>query len=165
MCVSLKPTTSDDYDEYYRIRSSPGDIYWNGYNSKPDKESFYDLFLCRLGAAVFEKNEDRRNYLIQINEDVNVGFVQLIKREDGIDIGYTVVEQYQRHGYASKALAQGIELAKEFDNRIYVQIRDDNIASQKVALKCGMVKTDEYIVKEYPQVGKMKLRKYRLKNN
>lgn len=103
--------------------------------------------------------------MIQISDkdDVdNIGFVQLINRSDCIDIGFTVTEEYQGKGYATQALRLGIEIAKKMDHRIYVQIRDDNIASQCVAKKCGFVETDEYEKNEYPDVGIIKLRKHRL---
>lgn len=161
----LMPTTAEDYDDYYIIRCSHGDIYWNGYLSAPDKESFRKLFLEHLGDARFELPEDRRLYLIRIrmeNNDNSVGFLQLIKRKDGIDISYTVTEAYQKHGYATDALRLGIRLAKQFDDCIYVQIRDDNIASQHVARKCNFVRTEEYTEHEYPMAGRIKLRKYRL---
>lgn len=159
--VFLKPTTADDYNDYYRIRSSPADIYWNGYESAPNIEKFRELYLNRLGDTPLDKIEDRRLYLIQIQKEENVGFVQLIKREDGIDISYTVIEKYQGHGYASKALSLGVRIALELDDRVYVQIRDDNISSQRVALKCGFTKTEEYESHNYPKVGIVALRKYR----
>ena len=169
MEVILKPATEEDYEDYYRIRSCPGDIYWNGYEAKPDKEQFKLGYLKRLGDAPLEEPEDRRNFLVQIKDDgfkaVNIGFVQLIKREDGIDIGYTVIEEYQGHGYATKALKLGVEIAKEIDQSIYVQIRDDNVASQSVARKCGFVRTDEYTLHVYPSVGEVPLRKYRFTGN
>ena len=166
MKVILKPAAENDFEDYYMIRSCPGDIYWNGYEKKPDKEKFRIGFLKRLGNSRLEAAEDRRNYLIQLkngeNEAISIGFIQLIKREDGIDIGYTVIEDYQGHGYATKALKLGIELAKLNDQRVFVQIRDDNIASQSVARKCGFIRTDEYSIHEYPKAGIIKLRKYRL---
>ncbi len=168
MELYLKPTTADDYDAYYTIRCSPGDIYWNGYLSEPDKEGFRKLFLERLGDARFEQPEDRRLFLIQVRTetgDDSVGFLQLIKREDGVDIGYTVTEINQKRGYATEALKLGIQLARQFDDSIYVQIRDDNIASQHVALKCKFIRTEEYTEHEYPEVGKVKLRKYKLQGN
>lgn len=165
MSVLLIPTTADDYDAYYKIRCSPADIYWNGYKNKPEKDNFRELFLERLGNARFEEAEDRRLFLIRLEcgeKFEDIGFVQLIKRNDGVDIGYSVIEDYQRHGYATRALKLAIELAKCFDHNIYVQIRDDNIASQGVAKKCGFYYTNEYTECDYPVVGIMKLRKYRL---
>ena len=162
----LKPATENDYEDYYMVRSCPGDIYWNGYDGKPDKEKFKTGYLKRLGDTPLTMPEDRRNYLIQlINIDSKVstiGFIQLIRRVDGIDIGYTVMEEYQGHGYATRALLLGIEKAREFDDRIYVQIRDDNEASKRVAIKCGFMKSDDYIVKSYSRCGNVKLRKYYL---
>ena len=79
-----------------------------------------------------------------------------------MDIGYTVMENYQGHGYATKALLLGVELAKKEDQRIYVQIRDDNIASRGLAEKCGFVRTEEYTIHDYPKAGRIRLRKYRL---
>lgn len=161
--IRLKGTAADDYDDYYKIRCSPGDIYWNGYTGAPQKEGFRELFLNRLSTARFEQPEDRRLYLIELADATGerpVGFVQLIRREDGVDIGYTVVEEYQGRGYATKALALGVELARAFGERIYVQIRDDNRASQAVARKCGFRATDEYTVHDYPGCGEVKLRKH-----
>ena len=168
MGILLKATTADDYDEYYKIKSSPADIYWRGFEKAPDKDSFRKIFLECLGDSRFEQPEDKRIYLIQLTErkehDTCVGFVRLIKRTDGVYMGYTVVEEYQRHGYATQALKLGIELAKQFDSNIYAEIRDDNIASQRVANKCGFARTEEYIIREFPKAGKIKMRKYRLIN-
>lgn len=162
--IYLKPTQIEDYEDYYAVRSCPGDVYWNGYTSKPDKEKFFSLFQKRLGNRRLEKPEDRRNYLVRLRDakgDKSVGFIQLINRDDGIDISYTIMEAWQRHGYATRALVLGINEAKQFGERIYVQIRDDNTASQKVALKCGFAPTEEVIENDYPLAGKVKLRKYR----
>ena len=163
MSVELKPTTADDYEEYYKIRCDHGDVYWNGYESAPDKETFRNIFLNRLGNTMLINPGDRRIYLIQ-NKGENVGFLQLIKREDGIDIGYTVDERNHRKGYATSALEKGVGLAQKIDDRVYVQIRDDNVASQGVALKCGFTRTDEYTEVDYPNAGVVKLRKFRFIN-
>ena len=160
--VVLKPTIASDYNDYYNIRSSPADIYWNGYESAPDQEQFRDVFIKRLGNTPLENTEDRRLYLIQLEDKTYVGFVQLIKRQDGIDISYTVTEEYQGKGYATEALKLAISIAMKFTESVYVQIRDDNIASQCVAKKCGFIRTDEYSVHDYPKAGKVALRKYRL---
>jgi len=161
--VFLKPTTTEDFEEYYQVRSDPTDIYWNGYTSKPERESFQLGFLKRTASARFENPGDRRNYLIQTVEDnTTVGFLQLIMRENAVEIGYSVSQPYQRKGYASAALNMGIELAKEFRFPIKVSIRDDNIASQKVALRNGFLPTENYEERKYPVVGRIKLRDYLL---
>ena len=79
-----------------------------------------------------------------------------------MEIGYSIKENFQGNGYGTKALALGIELAHEHGENIIVRIRDDNIASQRVAINNGFERTDEYVFQNIPNVGKVKLRTYRL---
>ena len=142
--IELIETSKELYDEYYAIRSDRTDIYWNGYDSLPDYDSFRKIYLSRLSSARFTEPEDRRLYLIKLKSDADpqtVGFVQLIKHSDSVEIGYTVVEEYQRRGIATEALRLAIGLAKEHSKNIFVKIRDDNIASQSVAKNNGFVPT------------------------
>ena len=166
MNVFLRMAEADDFGEYYRIRCSPADIYWNGYTDKPDKESFRKLYMERIASAPFCKKEDRRIYLIEVEDKMGikivVGFVQFILHDESIEIGYSVIEEYQRCGIATKALGLAIEIAKSFYQRIFVSIRDDNIASQRTAMKNGFLRSSEYIENQYPYVGVMKLRRYYL---
>ena len=163
--ILLSETTVDSYDEYYKVRCSPADVYWNGYDSPPDYDSFREIYLSRLSSARFTEPEDRRLYLIKLKSDANpqtVGFVQLIKHSDSVEIGYTVVEEYQRRGIATEALRLAIELAKEHSENICVKIRDDNIASQGVAKKNGFIPTSATEPRNSPGGGTMLLRKYML---
>ena len=166
-CITLKATTAADFEDYYKIRCSPADVFWNGYTSIPEKNSFRQLFLQRLASSPFVEPEDRNLYLICLpvnsqEETAKIGFIQLIKRADAVEIGYSVLEAYQGKGYATQALRLGIELARKYAEHIIVRIRDDNVASQKVALKCGFCRTDVYAEKEYPKSGIVKLRTYQL---
>lgn len=161
--IVVTDTREEDFEDYYLVRCSPGDIYWNGYEERPEKTSFRKLFMRRLSSSPFQSPEDRRLYLIKLKENEawkTIGFTQLIRRQDCVEIGYTIVEAYQRHGYATEALKQTVQLAKEHMSRICVRIRDDNVASQGVALKNNFVPTDEYSVQKYPQAGEVKLRIY-----
>lgn len=159
--VYLFPTTERDFDDYYAVRSDPTDVYWNGFTSPPEKESFRQGFLNRTADARFSEPEDRRNYLIKTKDDnLTVGFIQLIRREGYIDLGYSVLQSFQGRGYATLALMQGINLALQFSDTICLRIRDDNYASQRVAAKCGFIPTEKYICRTYPVVGNVKLRKY-----
>lgn len=162
--IILAGARSSDFDEYYRIRCSPADIYWNGFTSAPESSSFKELFLSRTVDSRFELPEDRNLYFIRLVENgssfINVGFIQLIKHENSVEIGYSITEEYQGNGYATEALCKAVELAKPYSDRIIVKIRDDNIASQKVAIKSGFIRTDTYIEKIYPVAGRIRLRTY-----
>lgn len=160
--ISLKQTFLNDYDAYYKIRCSPGDIYWNGYLSKPDYDKLKKIFIQRISNTPFNIG-DRHIYLIILHDGTNsisIGFIQLLHRESCIEIGYTVIEDYQGKGFATEALKLALTIARKKEKKVIVCIRDDNIASQKVAIKCGFFRTDEYIEKEYPKVGIVKLRTY-----
>jgi RimJ/RimL family protein N-acetyltransferase len=163
-CVHLVETAEKDYEEYYKIRSSASDIYWNGYLDKPDYKEFKKVFLARTCKCDFSKADDRRIYLIQNDRKINIGFVQLIWRDNSIEIGYSIIDEYQGNGYATQALKAAIPIAKKYFDDVIVRIRDDNIASQHVAIKCGFSRTEIYIETEYPNVGIIKLRTYVLPN-
>ena len=149
--IFLSETIADNYDDYYKVRCSPADIYWNGHADPPPYDSFRELYLSRTSAARFTEPEDRRIYLIKLQSDDDsqtVGFIQLIKHSDCVEIGYTVVEEFQRRGIATEALRIAMELAKAHSDNICVKIRDDNIASQGVAKKNGFVPTNECEIRE-----------------
>lgn len=159
--IYLYPTSERDFDDYYMVRSDPDDVYWNGFSSPPEKDSFRQGFLKRTADARFEEPEDRRNYLIKETEtDLTIGFVQLIRREDAVEIGYSVLHDFQGRGYATQALKMGIELANEFHLPIFVSIREDNIPSQRVAIKNGFRKTEVYKINKCYNAGDVKLFKY-----
>ena len=165
--VMLVDTKEADYDEYYSIRCSPADIYWNGYTKKPDYKTFKSIYLNRISSSEFCKPEDRRLYFVQNEDGFKVGFVQFIMRESAIEIGYSIIEDFQCMGYATEALQLAITklLAQKAPHSIIVRIRDDNIASQRVALKCGFCRTEKYVKKEYPKKGIVRLRIYELEGH
>lgn len=160
--ISLAPATAEDYDAYYAIRCSPADIYWNGHTGKPDKNAFYKAYVNRINTAPFNSPDDSRIFLVALNNrpDLFIGFVLFTIRQDGIELGYTIVEDYQRLGYGTKALRKGVEIAAGYKNTIYVRVRDDNIASIKTAERSGFRATNEYELRDYPGAGEIKFRKY-----
>lgn len=158
--IKLVMARAENYGDFYRIRSSPSDIYWNGYTKKPDFQSFKLLYLKRINSSPFNNPEDRKVFFVLNECDVVIGFTQLIRHENCIEIGYTIVERYQGKGYATEALIKTVPIAQQYFETVIVRIRDDNVASQRVALKAGFVRTDEYIEHDYPKAGIVKLRTY-----
>jgi ribosomal-protein-alanine N-acetyltransferase len=81
-----------------------------------------------------------------------------------VDVGYFTKEKYWGKGYTTEALKKVIEYAFEKDNvyRISTGCIKENIGSEKVMIKCGMIKEAEH--KEY-QLHENKLKdrvEYRL---
>ncbi len=58
-----------------------------------------------------------------------------------------------------------VDIIKNNNSNIILNIRDDNIASQKIALKSGFERSNKYINKNYPHVGVVKFREYYYKGN
>ena len=165
MRVFLQETREEDYDLYYNIRCSPSDIYWNGHLSKPDREQFFPIYKTRLSASPFEKLGDKILFFIMLSDENNcipIGFIQFIWHTDAVEIGYSVVEDYQGKGYATEALSKAVQFAEKYKKPIIVRIRDDNIASQRVAKKNGFSPSKEFVNKNYPNAGSIKLRTYYL---
>ena len=57
-------------------------------------------------------------------------------------------------------MKQAVVLAKEYENRCFAHIRDDNTASITAMTRAGLKPTDDVVMKYYPQTGTVGYRKY-----
>ena len=79
-------------------------------------------------------------YAVIRNEDeVNLGYVQLVKIDLGWEIGYHIAKQYNGNGYASSAVKLFLVYLKQNTNydEIYGVALADNLASRRVLEKNG----------------------------
>ena len=68
-----------------------------------------------------------------------------ILRTMGGNIGYVVVPEYRRRGYATEILTQGLEIARSLGlTRVLVTCDEDNLASRRTIEKCGGVYEDSF---------------------
>ena len=76
--------------------------------------------------------------IIRKEDNKNIGYVQLVKIDEGYEIGYHIAKTYTGHGYATEALNRFIDYLKENTNlkEIYGVVLMDNKASRKVLEKC-----------------------------
>ena len=81
-------------------------------------------------------------YAVIRNEDqVNLGYVQLVKIDLGWEIGYHIAGQYNGQGYATQSIALFIKYLKENTsiNEIYGIALKDNVASRRVLEKNAFI--------------------------
>ena len=79
-------------------------------------------------------------YAIIRKEDMaNIGYVQLVKIDDGWEIGYHIAKDYTKHGYATEAVNLFVEYLKNNTDlkEIYGIALSDNKASRRVLEKSG----------------------------
>ena len=77
--------------------------------------------------------------IIRKIDNANIGYVQLIKIEEGWEIGYHIAKIFTGHGYATRAVTLFINYLKEnIDlDLIYGVALATNKASRRVLQKCG----------------------------
>ena len=94
--VTIEDAKRTDFDDYYKIRCGKSDIYWMGYEAPPQYESLKKVFNSRIVESSFSNIGDKRIYMIKYTKrKMIVGFIQLSLTLDGVEIGYSVMEQYQ----------------------------------------------------------------------
>ena len=157
--IRLKPSALGDFDDYYAIRCGESDIYWMGFDGPPERMVMEKVFKERLGNNRFAQPGDKRIYMIQVDER-NVGFIQFSLSNEGLEFGYSVLDQERGKGYGSAGIKQAVDIAKLCCDHCFAQIRDDNIASQKAMGRAGFKRTDSFIVKDFPHAKNVKYRKY-----
>lgn len=160
--IELVAVSTDDYDTYYRFRCDPTDYYWNGYDQGPNYDNMKNLFNQRLWNSEMNEIGGKRIYLVKSYKDDivdNIGFVMLMKNEDGVEIGITIIKEYQGKGLGSQTIPVAIKLAYRYGDSIYARIRDDNFASQNIFKNNGFVYTEDIQDKLTPILC-LKLRKW-----
>lgn len=78
-------------------------------------------------------------YPILLREGANIGYIQLVKVENGWEIGYHIAQPYTRRGYAAEAVRAFLPvIARQKDVRsVYGICLADNLASRRVLERCG----------------------------
>ncbi len=130
-----------------------------------DESMYYDIYRNSLDEdnrkyvpdEVFESLEEAKEVVDQIiknydsedgpfvyaiirkDDKANIGYVQLVKIDDGWEIGYHIAKEYTRCGYATEAVNLFLEYLKNNTDlkEIYGIALADNKASRRVLEKCG----------------------------
>ena len=77
--------------------------------------------------------------VIRKEDNANIGYVQLVKIEEGWEIGYHIAKRYTGHGYATEAVKLFLDcIRNNMDiKQVYGIALFDNKASRRVLEKCG----------------------------
>ena len=88
----------------------------------------------------YESKDGPFIYAIIRNEDnANIGYVQLVKIEEGWEIGYHIAMKYAGNGYAAEAVKLFLRYLRDNSDikEIYGVALAENKASRRVLQKCG----------------------------
>ena len=165
----LRDYREDDFDEYFRLKTDEKTMYY-----------LQDIQLFSIEEAdedfqmVLEdmKKPDRKFYFLHMelkgsHEQVgSVGYTVTENTPAGklVHAGYFTYPKFWGNGYTTEALKQVLEFAftKHDVYRVTTGCLAENVGSERVMQKCGLIKEAEHVDYEWHD-GKMKTRlEYRL---
>lgn len=141
-----------DREVYFRLKSDPKTMYY-----LPDIRLFTREEAEKDLAAILEdrKSEHRKFYFFcmetQGSQELvgSIGYTVVDDTPVGklVDLGYFVFPQFWGRGYMTEALRKVLEFAF-LENNVY-RVRTgclaENIGSEKVMQKCGLIKEAEHV--------------------
>ncbi|MBD5434097.1 MAG: GNAT family N-acetyltransferase [Treponema sp.] len=165
----LRDYREDDFNEYYRLKADYKTMYYLQDIQLHTKEEAYDDFHKVLDDM---SKVDRKFYFMHIelkdsHEQVgSIGYTVMDDTPVGkiVHAGYFTYPEFWEKGYATEAFRRVLEFAFSENNvyRMSTGCLAENIGSERVMQKCGLIKEAEHIDYEWHD-GKMKTRlEYRL---
>ena len=116
----------------------------------PDFKSRDDAL--KLAERFRDLSQDRNRFVYGVYLDNRlIGFVNdVFIGENVVELGYVISPKHKNKGYATEALKGSINLIFESGFQfVKCEAFEENLASQRVMQKCGMVLTDESEQIEY----------------
>ena len=165
----LRDYEESDFDAYYRLKTDDKTMYYLQdiqLHSLEEAQADFDDVLADL------EKEDRQFYFLHIelkdtHEQVgSIGYTVVDDTPVGkiVHLGYFTYPKFWENGYVSEALHKVLEYAFTQNNvyRVTTGCLAENIGSERVMQKNGLIKEAEHIDYEWHD-GKMKTRlEYRL---
>lgn len=150
----LKLATTEDFDSFYKLKSDESNIFWTGWNDKPDYDNLKIFFNNTTIDNVKEK-KDRRIY-IAFDNNIAIGYAYIdYVDENMFSLSIGIHSDFHGKGYGKElvklSIQEGLKLGYK---NMEAYIREDNIASQKCCEYNGVIKTDKYEIKYIPNLNK-----------
>lgn len=168
----LRDYEESDKEFYFKLKSDSKTMYYlqdiQLYTEEEAEEDFANVLQDM-------KRDDRKFYFLHMelkdsHEQVgSVGYTVTENTPVGklVHAGYFIYPKFWNHGYVTEALKKVLEFAF-LENDVYrvtTGCLAENVGSEKVMKKCGMIKEAEHIDWEWHD-GRMKTRvEYRLLRN
>ena len=146
----IRDQKPEDADTYFALFSNKQALYYwqSGYPETIEKaKEQIDNEISKIG------KENRQNYFLRIEDKQNnehIGEIGYSVEENTpigklVGMGYFIYPKFWSKGYTTEAAKEVIRFAFEENNvfRIAASCFKDNIGSEKVMIKCGMIKEAE----------------------
>ncbi len=144
MKLKFKKCDESDFEDFYILRVDEENVYWTGYDSKPNKDNLKVWYLNQL------KRTDRILFIVRSDEaDEPVGYLYLDIVGDNnniIETGHGVNSKYKGQGLGTEIIKFAINYSRDvltFIDEVDGWILEDNIGSIKNVLKNGYNETDD----------------------
>lgn len=148
-----------DFEDFYKLKSEPGNIFWSGFTEAPDYDGFKDLYKQWL------TREDRTIIFLYINDDI-AGYVTIsfCDVDNTVETAHGVLKDFSGRGLGKELIRYAVDYAQleipEADN-IIGWIAESNIGSIKNVLVNGYTTTEEFEFRTFQQVEyKVRFNKY-----
>ncbi|MCL2299337.1 MAG: GNAT family N-acetyltransferase [Firmicutes bacterium] len=149
--LCIRDYTSDDFNSYFALYSNKKVVYYypDGYLKTIDeaKKQFDDV-LNEIDKA------GRQNYYLCVRgrkDDSYIGEIGYSTIENTplgklVGVGYFLLPAYWANGYATEAFQAVMRFAFEDDQvfRMKAGCLKENVGSEKVMIKCGMIKEADF---------------------
>jgi len=149
----LRKLCDTDFDDLCEILQDKETMYTYEHTlSDEEAKGWYDKQIDR-----YQKDGFGLWAVVNKNTDDFLGMcgltIQNINEIEYIEIGYMFKKKYWHHGYATEAAIGCKKYANDTlkAEKVYSIMRDNNIPSQNVATRVGMIKTGE-VIKRYRNV-------------
>lgn len=148
----IRLANKEDFDFFLKLKSEDFNIFWVGAETIPDKIKLMRFFYDAVENA--SKKNARKIFIVENEQKDKIGHLYIIPDGDIFELSIALLNKYCGKGYAKHAIRLGLEKGKEYGfKKMKTKIREDNIASMKAYLSCGVKKQDDFVMVYIPKLG------------
>ena len=98
---------SDNFDDFYKLKSEPNSIFWSGFDSAPNYDSFKKHYKKELA------REDRTIIFLYIDNRI-AGYIAInfVKKNKTTETAHGVLSSFSGQGVGKKLIAFAVEYSK-----------------------------------------------------